>query len=305
MKKALYKTNFGKAYYGNSLEVLKQIKTESIDLVIMSPPFALQRKKSYGNVPPEEYCEWFWPYAELVSKVLKPNGSFVFDIGGSWKKGEPIRTLYHFELLLKLCGPNGLFKLAQEFYWYNPAKMPAPAQWVTIERIRVKDSVHPIWWLSKVSRPNADNRRVLQPYKKSMERLFKKGYNAGSRPSGHVVSKKWGKNNKGAIPPNLIEAANTKSNDKYLNGCRKYGLQPNPARFVDSIPEFFIKFLTQPGDMVLDPFAGSNVVGEVAERLKRRWISVEIDKEFAFGSALRFDGVGKKIINKYLSENSG
>ena len=295
MQKPLYKTKYGKSYCGDSLDLLKKIKPKSIDLVVTSPPFALQRKKSYGNVAPEEYCEWFWPYAELISRVMKPSGSFVLDIGGSWTKGEPTRTLYHFELLIKLCGPGGLFKLAQEFYWYNPAKMPAPAHWITIERTRVKDAVNPIWWLSTGSKPNADNRRVLQPYKQSMKRLFEKGYNAGPRPSGHVVSKKWGKNNNGAIPPNLIEAANTNSHDKYLIQCKKYELHPNPSRFVNAVPEFFIKFLTEPGGKVLDPFAGSNVVGALAERLSRKWISIEINREYVVGSAFRFDGVGEEV----------
>jgi site-specific DNA-methyltransferase (cytosine-N4-specific) len=301
VKNPLYKTKLGKAYCDDCIKVLKRIKPDSIDLVITSPPFALQRKKSYGNVPPDEYVEWFLPYTKEIFRILKPTGSFVLDIGGSWNKGEPTRTLYHFELLLRLSGNNGPFKLAQEFYWYNPAKMPAPAQWVTIERLRVKDAVNPIWWLAKSSRPKADNRRVLKPYKKSMEKLFEKGYNDGLRPSGHMVSNKWSKHNGGAIPPNLIKAANTKSYDKYLNACRKYGIKPNPSRFVDAIPEFFIRFLTEPGDVVLDPFAGSNVVGEIAERLERKWVSIEMNIEYAVASAFRFDEVGEKTYSEYIS----
>ncbi len=289
----LYKTKFGKAYCADCLDVLKTIPQESIDLVITSPPFALRRKKSYGNVSAEEYCEWFWPYAQAVARVLKRNGSFVLDIGGSWNRGEPTRTLYHFDLLLKLCGSVGPFRLAQEFYWYNPAKMPAPAQWVTIERVRVKDAVNPIWWLSKTARPKASNRRVLRPYTKSMRELLQRGYNHGPRPSGHVVSKSWGKRQSGSIPPNLIIAANTKSNDSYLRGCKKYGIEVHPARFVDAIPEFFIKFLTRKGDTVLDLFSGSNVVGSVAERLQRKWISIEILRKYVVGSAFRFNGIHK------------
>jgi len=291
----LYKTKLGKAYCADCLDVLKIIPSSSIDLVMTSPPFALRRKKSYGNVSAEKYCDWFLPFAQAIYRVLKPNGSFVLDIGGSWNKGEPTRTLYHFELLLKLCGVQGLFRLAQEFYWYNPAKMPAPAQWVTIERIRVKDAVNPIWWLAKTDRPKASNRCVLKPYTKSMENLLAKGYNEGPRPSGHVVSKKWGKRQKGAIPSNLIIAANTRSNDRYLKACKEYRLEVHPARFVEAIPEFFIKFLTKRGNIVLDPFSGSNVVGELAERLGRRWISVEINKEYVVSSAFRFDGLGEKV----------
>jgi len=295
----LYQTQLGKAYCADCLEVLETIPRGSIDLVITSPPFALRRKKSYGNVSAERYCEWFWPFAQAIHRVLKPTGSFVLDIGGSWNKGEPTRTLYHFELLLRLCNPKGLFRLAQEFYWYNPAKMPAPAQWVTIERIRVKDAVNPIWWLAKSARPKASNKRVLKPYTKSMEHLLAKGYNQGPRPSGHVISDKWGKRQKGSIPPNLIIAANTRSNDTYMRGCKEYKLEVHPARFVEAIPEFFIKFLTRKGDKVLDPFSGSNVVGEVAERLGRKWVSIEIKETYVLGSAFRFDGLGERIYGKF------
>jgi len=177
--------------------------------------------------------------------------------------------------------------------------MPAPAQWVTIERVRVKDAVNPIWWLAKSARPKASNRRVLKPYTKSMENLLARGYNQGPRPSGHVVSDNWGKRQKGSIPPNLIIAANTRSSDRYLTACKKCGLEVHPARFVEAIPEFFIKFLTRRGDVVLDPFSGSNVVGEVAERLGRQWISIEINDKYVIGSAFRFDGLGEIVFQKY------
>jgi len=187
------------------------------------------------------------------------------------------------------------FKLAQEFYWYNPAKLPAPAEWVTIRRIRVKDAVNPIWWLSKTAYPKSSNRRVLSPYKQSMIKLFKNGYNSGVRPSEHNISKKWATDNGGAIPPNmlnisnLLSASNTKSFDSYLESCRKLKLRVHPARFVEFVPEFFIKFLTTKGDIVVDPFAGSNVVGLVAERLDRRWLSFELSEEYLKGSFFRLE----------------
>lgn len=256
--------------------------------MITSPPFALRRKKSYGNVSADDYIDWFWPFAEQIRRVLKRDGSFVLDIGGSWNRGEPTRSLYHFELLVRLCAKDGLFKLAQEFYWYNRAKMPAPAQWVTIEKIRVKDAIQPIWWLSKGNRPKASNERVLKPYSRSMKALLEKGYNLGLRPSGHVVSDKWSRDRGGAIPPNVIEASNTRSIDAYLLACREKGIPVHPARFVEQVPEFFIRFLTTPRNLVLDPFAGSNVVGYVAEKLKRRWLSIEINEDYVRGSAFRF-----------------
>lgn len=302
--KPYYKTKFGRAFLADSIEFIKSLPKESVDLIVTSPPFALIKKKSYGNKSSNDYVDWFINnFANEFKRILKPSGSLVIDIGGSWKQGSPTRSLYHFEMLLKLCSEDVGFHLAQEFYWYNPAKMPSPAQWVNIDRVRVKDSINPVWWLSKSENPKADNRRVLTPYKASMKKLMKEGYNEGLRPSGHIVSNQWGKDNGGAIPPNLLcyseliemmhqdnllEIANTISNDKYLNKCKKNGIRPHPARFPMLLPLFFINFLTQPGDVVLDPFGGSCVTGEAAESTARFWISSEIKAEYVETSKYRF-----------------
>ncbi|MEM4273644.1 MAG: site-specific DNA-methyltransferase [Candidatus Caldarchaeum sp.] len=282
-----YETYYGAAYLGDAVELIKLIDDKSVDLIITSPPFALNRKKEYGNVEPERYVSWFSPFAEEFRRVLAPRGSLVIHLGGSWSEGEPVKTLYTYELLLSLCKEYG-FKLAQDFYWYNPAKLPSPAEWVTVRRVRVKDAVDFIWWLSQSSNPRADNKRVLKPYSESMLELFEKGYKPLLRPSGHDISSKFGKRNGGAIPPNIIIAANTSSNDRYLRLCREHGVKPNPARYPEKIPEFFIKFLTNEGDKVLDPFGGSNTTGYVAEKLGRRWMCFELREEYLRGSMFRF-----------------
>lgn len=308
-----YETEFGKAYLHDSSEFIKKqnnhIPDESIDLIVTSPPFALIKKKKYGNKNSSEYVDWFINnFAYELKRILKPEGSLVIDIGGGWTKGKPTRSLYHFELLLRLCDEETTgFHLAQEFYWYNPAKIPSPAQWVNIERIRVKDAVNPVWWLSKTERPKANNRNVLTPYKKSMRKLLKNGYNDGPRPSGHDVSTKWGIDNGGAIPPNLLEIANTKSNDQYLEACKILNIPPHPARFPSQLPEFFIKFLTVPGDVIYDPFGGSCVTGEVAEKLGRFWITSEINKQYVETSQYRFIDPPQPVIDQLedaeLTEN--
>jgi len=265
--------------------LLRSLPDNSVSLVLTSPPFALRRKKEYGNVTQAEYLEWFWPFAEEIFRVLKTDGSFVLELGGSWNAGKPTRSLYQYELVLKL---TKIFHLAQDFYWYNPARLPTPAEWVTIRRTRVKDAVSLVWWLSKTEDPNADNRRVLRPYSRSMERLLANGYKAAKRPSQHVISEEFGKDNGGAIPPNLLSVSNTRSNETYLKGCRAESLPPHPARFPKELPEFFINFVTNPGDLVVDPFAGSNVTGAAAEQLGRRWLSSEIRAEYVQGSRHRF-----------------
>lgn len=292
---AAYRTICGACYIANALELLAGLGDESVDLIVTSPPFALKRKKEYGNVPAERYVDWFRPFATEFRRVLKPHGSLVIDIGGSWRRGSPTRELYHFELLISLCKEQ-CFHLAQEFYWYNPAKLPSPAEWVTVRRLRVKDSVDPVWWLSKTEFPDADNRRVLVPYSGSMRALLRDGYRPKLRPSGHDISSKFRRNNDGAIPPNLLQIANTDSNGAYLQACREHGITPHPARFPRALPEFFIRFLTVPGALVLDPFAGSNVTGEAAERLGRRWLACDINAVYIWASRFRFSPVPEMLI---------
>jgi DNA modification methylase len=282
-----YTQQNGEAYLGDSLELIKYIQDNSINLILTSPPFALTRKKEYGNESAENYIEWFLPFADEFKRILTDNGSFVLDLGGAYLPGNPIRSIYQYELLVRLCKEVGFF-LAQEFYHYNPARLPTPAEWVTIRRIRVKDSVNVVWWLSKTPNPKADNRKVLKPYSESMKQLLKNGYKAKIRPSGHDISDKFQKDNQGAIPPNLLEIANTESNSAYLRRCKEAGIKPHPARFPQGFAEFFIKFLTDENDIVLDPFAGSNTTGFVAENLQRQWISFEINENYLIGSRYRF-----------------
>ncbi|MBM4038154.1 MAG: site-specific DNA-methyltransferase [Planctomycetes bacterium] len=286
-----YTTELGAAYLGDAREILSAPELEGqVDLIMTSPPFALLRKKDYGNVDARDYIAWFLEFGRLFHRLLKPKGSVVIDIGGSWVPGQPVRSLYHYELLIELCKiPGYKFHLAQEFFWFNPSKLPTPAEWVTVRRERVKDAVDCVWWLCKDPHPKACNRKVLQPYSESMKQLLRNGYKPMLRPSGHDISSKFLRDNKGAIPPNLLQIANTESNSRYLRACRQAGLKPHPARYPAMLPEFFIKMLTDEGDLVVDPLAGSNVTGEVCERLRRRWIAVDMVKEYLDGSKFRFN----------------
>jgi DNA modification methylase len=300
-----YRTRFGKAYAGDSTQLLKLLPAKSVNAIITSPPYALRHKKSYGNPDPDAYLDWFFGFVPEFRRVLKPKGSLVLEIGGAWNPGQPTRSIYHFELLVRLVREAG-FHLAEEFFWFNRARMPSPAEWVNVQRIRVKDAVTPIWWLSPTPRPAASNRRVLKPYSADMLRLLKSGYNHGKRPSGHVANK-FERDNGGAIPSNLIELAHTSSNDGYQDYCREMGLIAHPARFPRQVPDFFVKFLTRRGDLILDPFCGSNMTGYVAEKLGRRWIAFDHKPEYIRGSLGRFladDKVAPSVIQSRSSRRS-
>ncbi|MEW6574320.1 MAG: site-specific DNA-methyltransferase [Bacillota bacterium] len=285
--KPVYCTAYGEAYCGDSLSLMRNMAPDSVDLVITSPPYALHFKKEYGNADQASYINWFLPFAAEIKRILKPTGSFVLNIGGTWTPGNPTRSLYHFRLLLHLCDELG-FLLCQEFFWYNPAKMPAPAEWVNVRRIRVKDSVEYIYWLGKSPSPKADNSKVLQPYSKDMRRLINRGIKATVRPSGHNIKTSFAQDKGGSIPGNLISCGNNESNSNYLASLKKQGRKIHPARFPAELPRFFINFLTDRNDLVLDPFAGSNTTGFVAESLQRRWIAVDLNPEYVKDSKLRF-----------------
>ena len=124
-----------------------------------------------------------------------------------------------------------------------------------------------------------------------MKRLLKRQkYNAGARPSGYVIGEtSFFTDNGGAIPSNLIEFSNTQSSDLYLRACKEWDVKPHPARMPKAIPEFFIKLLTDKGDLVFDPFGGSNVTGSVAETMGRRWVTIEAQEDYARQSTWRFD----------------
>ena len=283
-----HETKHGKMMWGDSRAWLLNVaKPGSVDLIMTSPPFGLVRKKSYGNEDADQYCEWFRPFAEGFRRALTDKGSLVIDIGGAWIPGQPTRSLYHFKLLIMLVEEFG-FHLCQEHYWWNPSKLPSPAEWVNIRRVRVKDAVNCVWWLSKSPFPKANNRRVLQPYSKSMLGLLENGYVAKLRPSGHDISSKFSKNNGGSVPPNLLAIANTESNGRYQDYCRRQNIPIHPARFPAALPEYFIRMLTDVGDVVVDPFAGSCVTGAVAEALDRRWVCCELSKEYLDGGLARF-----------------
>ncbi|MCI0492157.1 MAG: site-specific DNA-methyltransferase, partial [Planctomycetes bacterium] len=155
-----YTTEFGRAYVGDSRQLLAQLPDESVNLVVTSPPFALLRQKEYGNEHQKDYNSWLLGFAEIVHRKLRADGSFVLDLGGAYKRGSPTRSLYNFRVLIRLCDEIG-FVLCEDFYWHNPSKLPSPIEWVNKRKLRVKDSVNTIWWLGKTPWVKADASRVL------------------------------------------------------------------------------------------------------------------------------------------------
>lgn len=304
-KDVAYATDLGQMRCGKTEEVLAQSEMNSlhgqVQLIFTSPPFPLNTKKKYGNFKGDEYLEWLTGYGALFRKLLTPDGSIVIEIGNSWEPGLPTMSTLGLKALLKFQEENELH-LCQEFICHNPARLPSPAQWVTIERIRLKDSFTRLWWLSPSTRPKANNKNVLNEYSPSMQRLIKtKKFNAGKRPSEHTISEgSFAIDNGGSISPNVLSISNTSSSDPYQIYCRDQKIESHPARMPTDLPEFFIKFLTDPKDIVFDPFGGSNTTGAAAENLGRKWLTVEPTPHYIAGSIGRFSQEALKYTNSDL-----
>jgi DNA methylase len=295
--KPYYETDYGELYLGKAEDTLglpefHEKYVGRVQLILISPPFPLNKQKRYGNLVGQKYARWLSGFAKTFEEYLSPNGSIVLEIGNSWESGQPTMSLLGLKSLLAFLRA-GKYVLCQEFVCYNPARLPAPQQWVNVDRVRVKDSFTHIWWMAKNAWPKADNRRVLRPYSKAMTELIKTGkYTSGLRPSEYRIGKKsFRKDSGGAIPSSVLTYANTSSNDNYLRFCRQSGLRPHPARMPMGLAKFFVKFLTEPGDIVMDVFAGSNVTGAAAESEGRKWVSVEPNLEYAKSSTGRFKQV--------------
>lgn len=293
--KKYYETEHGKMIWGKCEDVLSLYPTDfnsCVNLLFTSPPFPLNRAKKYGNMAGQEYLQWISKLGPLFRKILVPNGSLVIELGNAWEQGLPVHSTLPIETLLEL-KKSGEFNLCQEFIYYNPAKLPSPIEWVNKRRIRVKDSFTRIWWLSSSAYPKADNNKVKEAYSKQMKKLIKSGkYNSGKRPSEYTIGERsFLKDNGGSIPSNVLIASNTTSNDDYIKYCKEKQLDIHPARMPKEIVDFFIKFLTDENDLVLDPFAGSNITGRVAENLQRRWVAIETSEDYIKGSMGRFSHV--------------
>ena len=288
-----YRTDMGVMYVAQVEGFLDSEQGQKVrgrvQMILTSPPFPLNRKKKYGNKTGEEYLTWLRDLAPRLTELLTPDGSIVMELGNAWEPGSPVMSTLALESLLAF-KEAGKLNLCQQFICHNPARLPSPAQWVNVERIRVKDSFTHIWWMSPTERPKADNRRVLTEYSEDMKELLaRRSYNGGRRPSGHQIGhESFFKDNGGAIPPNVFIQPNTVSTDRYREYCRERAIKAHPAPMQLEVVRFFARMLTDPGDLVLDPFGGSNSTGAIAEELRRNWIAIEPNLEYVAGSVGRF-----------------
>jgi DNA modification methylase len=288
-----FSTESGKSFHASVEEFLASKHAEQIrgkvQLILTSPPFPLASPKAYGNTVGAEYMNWITGLAEPLKGLLKPGGSIVLEIGNAWEKGSPTMSTLPLETLIEF-GKTAHLEVCQQFICNNSNRLPSPIAYVNKERIRVKDSFTHVWWYGKRDRPFADNRAILRDYSPAMKRLLERqSYNHGGRPSEHNIGRtSFLTDNGGAIPSNLLEFSGSVVDRNYSAWCREQGLKQHPAKMQEGLVEFFVKFLTKKGDLVFDPFGGSNTTGSISSRLGRHWVVSEKNAEYIEGSIGRF-----------------
>jgi len=287
----VFTTAAGAALLCEAETAVQFIANNSINLILTSPPYPLLTKKPYGNHDASAQVEWLTQLAAAWKDKLTDSGSLVLNLADVYNPGTPSVSLYQERLLINLCDQLG-YSLAQKFYWENSAKLPSPAEWVCIRKIRTTASVEQIYWLTKNPlQAKANNQNILRRYSQSMTKRLAQGgeHTNQQRPSGFNLKKgAFAKDNGGSIPHNLLISPNTQSNDAYSQRCRSHSLPIHPARMPELIPRTFIKFLTEANDIVWDPCCGSGLTGAIAEELGRRWIMNERSLTYLQGAALRF-----------------
>ena len=315
MIKKLYDTSHGEYFLGDVNEALQSVKLskyhKKINLILTSPPFPLLKKKEYGNLEGQEYIDWMTETVVNCIDFLTDDGSIVVEIGNAWESGQPTISTVPMEALLNIKKTTGLH-LCQEIIVHNPARLPSPVEWVNIERSRLKDSWTRVWWFSKTPNPKATNIKVLKEYSASMKSILKKKqYNSGERPSGHKIgATSFLKDHGGAISPSFIDftqkylfnslnssisLSNSGQQKQYQKHCDDNAIKRHPARMQSTLVDFFIHFLTEENDIVMDIFAGSNTTGWRSQELNRQWVGLERDWNYGIGSVGRFSELVAKF----------
>lgn len=284
----IFLTDQGCALWAMAEDLASVIDHGSVRLLFTSPPYALNTKKAYGNVQGEAYVDWLCRVVEALLPVLAQDGSLVLNMGDTWNANSPTVSLYQERTIIALQDRLGLH-LCQRLLWQNPSALPVPSNYVGVDRIRLKNAVESVWWLSPSEHPFADNRAILEPYSDRMAALIAAGGSQRKKsPSGHAQREgSFSRDNGGSIAPNIFRLPNT-GDHAYVKACRAAGLPPHPARMPIDLARKVIGFLSRPEEIVADPFGGSGTTARAAEDLGRRWVTSEAVREYVAGSRLRF-----------------
>lgn len=289
-----FSTTLGIAILGSCETVFSKIDAPIV-LCLTSPPYALANPRAYGNICEHHYVDWITKTLEPVVKNLVDGGSLLLNVSNDiFMRGVPARSMYCERLILALHDRLGLHKVDQ-LIWSNPSKPPGPVQWASKERVQLNVAWEPIYWLTNNPRNlRSDNRRVLQEHSQRHLELIRSGGEqriATSSDGAYAIRRgSYGNETAGRIPRNVLEFGHACADQQmYKKNARALGLPAHGAPMPLALARFLIEFLTEPGEIVCDPFGGSMSTARAAEMLGRRWLSSENILEYVLGAATRFD----------------
>lgn len=251
-------------FHGDSREVLKELPDNYVDLIITSPPYADQRKNTYGGIRQDKYVEWFLPTSEQLLRVLKPTGTFILNIKEKVVDGE--RSTYVMELILAMRKQGWLW--TEEFIWHK--KNCFPGKWPN----RFRDSWERLLQFNKEKHFNMYQDEVMVPMGDWAKTRLKKLSDTDKTRDESKVKSGFGKNISNWVDRDMAYPTNV------LHLATECGNKNHSATFPEELPEWFIKLFTKQGDIVLDPFMGSGTTNFVAKRMRRNSIGIEIMKEY-------------------------
>ena len=285
----VFENEHGQAIWADAEAVESRLDPASIALVLTSPPYPLVWSKAYGNKPEHAYVDWLAARAAAWKEALTDDGSLVLNLGDAYLPGRPEQSLYVERLLLKLVDELG-YHFLQHCYVHNRAALPAPACWVTVKRTRLKSSVERLLWLSKTANPKADNRNCLVPYSTRMRATLPGAAPTPGRAPAATPCAQPPSAATTAVPspPPCSASPTPPPTMRTPVPAKNMACPSTPARFNPAVPEFFIHFLTDPGDTIADVFSGSLATAHCAERLGRRWMAVEQSLSYLEGGLLRW-----------------
>ncbi|WP_205836414.1 site-specific DNA-methyltransferase [Iodobacter violaceini] len=285
-----FSTDLGVAIWGHCKDIFTSV-SEPISLCITSPPYPLRNARAYGNPAESEYIDFICSALEPIVKNLIPGASVVLNLSSDiFLSKSPARSLYVERLVLSLHDRLGLF-LMDRIPWVNKSKPPGPTYWACVNRVQLTTAYEPIFWFTNDPlKVRSDNRRVLEPHSDRQQRLMAAGGAKRSASYGDGAYKirpdSFGRVTEGKIARNVLERGHACSDTKaYREYALNHNLPVHGAMFPTSIPEFFIQFLTEPNDLVVDCFGGTIKTGLAAERLGRRWMSTELIIQYLRGAA--------------------
>lgn len=288
-----FSTDLGVALWGRCEDVFGGLEAP-IDLILTSPPYPLRKSRRYGNVDQSAYVDFLCKALEPVVAKLADGGSLALNISQDiFVPGSPARSLYKERLILALHDRLGLHKM-DELIWHAPNKAPAPVQWASVNRYQLNVGYEPVIWMTNnPAKVKSDNRRVLEPHTERHLRLLAEGGERRERVNSdgayRIRAGSYGHSTPGRIPRNVLTVpVSCSSQRRYKQAARELGLPVHGAPYPQRLSDFLVQFLTAPGDLVADPFAGSMTTAVSAEELGRRWICTELGGEYARGGAERF-----------------